>query len=260
MDLFPFQIAASSQIAERFQSYSQDPLAITRTRNVPFYQNLSSITGSGKTVILADTIEEIRSRLPVEPIVLWLSKGRVVVWQTYTNLSSGKYAELLGGYQVKPLLDCKPLDVENSGSGLVLVATVAKFNQKDKEEGDRKIFQVGFDVAEQSLWDLLKARKDANGRRRPFLVVYDEAHNLSDQQTKILSELEPDALIGASATLRIPEALSQTIDRLRKDKGWQDADLVTSVKSSDVVKSGLIKKHINLGGYITLFSAGFVGQ
>jgi type III restriction enzyme len=251
MELFPFQIEASTQIAERFHAYAQDPLPRTRAKMVPFYQNLSSITGSGKTVILADAVEQIRSRLPLEPIVLWLSKGRVVVWQTLNNLASGKYADLLGGYQVKPLLDCKAADVEDSRRGLLLVATVGKFNQKDKDQGDRKIFKVALDVAEQSLWDLLKARKDAQGRRRPFIVVYDEGHNLSDQQTSLLLELDPDALIAASATLRVPEALTKTIERLQEDKGWTDGNFVTSVKSAKVVESGLVKRHIMLGGYVT---------
>jgi type III restriction enzyme len=94
MDLLPFQAEASSQIADRFLAYMEDPLTVRRTQIVPFYQNLSSITGSGKTLILADTIEQIRSHLPLEPIVLWLSKGRVVVWQTYANLSTGKYSSL----------------------------------------------------------------------------------------------------------------------------------------------------------------------
>ena len=209
MELFPFQIEASSLIAERFQTYAQEPLFITRNKPVPFYQNLSAITGSGKTVILADAIEQMRSRLPVEPIVLWLSKGRVVVWQTLNNLSTGKYAGLLGGYQVKPLLECKALDVEDSTQGLLLVATVGRFNQKDKEQGDRRIFRVALDVADQPLWELLKSRKDSQGRKRPFIVVYDEGHNLSDQQTKLLLELGPDALVVASATLRVPEALSK---------------------------------------------------
>jgi type III restriction enzyme len=251
MELFPFQIEASAQIASRFQAYAQDPLTITKSRSVPFYQNLSAITGSGKTVILADAVEQIRSRLPIEPIVLWLSKGRVVVWQTFANLSTGKYAELLGGYQVKPLLDCTADDVEDSGRGLLLVATVGKFNQKDKEEGSRKIFKIALDVAEKSLWDLLKTRKDAQRRRRPFIVIYDEGHNLSDQQTRLLMELDPDALIAASATLKIPEALFSTIARLRDDKDWKDEDLVTSVKSANVVASGLVKRHIMLGGYLT---------
>jgi type III restriction enzyme len=251
VDLLPFQLTASTQTAERFHDYMEDPLAVTRTRIVPYYQKLSSITGSGKTLILADVVEQIRSRLPVEPIVLWLSKGKVVVWQTFNNLANGKYSSLVGGFEVKPLLDCKPGDVEDSSHGLMLVATVGKFNQKDKEQGDRKIFRVGLDVADKSLWDMLKARKDSQGRRRHFIIVYDEGHNLSNQQTELLLDLNPDALIVASATLRVPEALSRTIERLRQDKGWSDGNSVTAVKSSEVVLSGLVKKHIMLCGYLT---------
>jgi type III restriction enzyme len=250
MELFPFQVAASTEIAERFAAYAQDPLTITRTREVPFYQNLNSITGSGKTLILADAIVQIRSHLSVEPIVLWLSKGKVVVWQTYANLSSGKYAELTSGFTVKPLMECKQSDIENPSSGLLLVATVGKFNQRDKEEGDRKIYQLALDIADMSLWDMLKKRRDSERRRRPFIVVYDEGHNLSNQQTDLLMQLEPNALIAASATMRIPEALANTISRLRQDKKWTDEDFVTVVKSSDVVQSGLVKQHILLGGYI----------
>jgi type III restriction enzyme len=251
MELLPFQISASTQIAERFYQYMEEPLTITRSRIVPFYQNLSSITGSGKTLILADAVEQIRSRLPIEPIVLWLSKGRVVVWQTFNNLDNGKYSDLVGGFDIKPLLDCKPAHVEDSSRGLILVATVGKFNQKDKEQGDRKIFQVGLDAADKSLWEMLKSRTDSRGRRRHFIIVYDEGHNLSNQQTDLLLELHPDALIAASATLRIPPALEKIIDRLKGDKSWKEADFVTSVRSSDVVKSGLVKKQILLCGYLT---------
>lgn len=251
LELLPFQIKASTTITERFVKYIEDPLTITRTKNVPFYQNLSSITGSGKTLILADSIAQVRSTLPIEPIVLWLSKGRVVVWQTYYNLMSGKYANLLDGFEIKPLLDCKPWDIERTDRGLVLVATIGKFNQKDKEKGDRKIYQVELDSADKSLWDLLKQRRDSEGRRRPFVIIYDEGHNLSNQQTELLLELEPDALIAASATLRIPEALKRTIDRLQQDKGWNESDFVTSVKSSEVVNSHLVKQNILLGGYVT---------
>jgi len=251
MELFPFQIAAATEITDKYSLYAADPLTVTRTKQVPFYQNLSSITGSGKTLILADAISQIRSRLPTEPIVLWLSKGKVVVWQTYTNLSSGKYTELVGDYTVKPLMDCKPSDIENPSSGLILVATAAKFNQKDKEGGDRKVYQLSLDIADVSLWDMLKKRKDSAGRQRPFIIVYDEGHNLSSQQTELLLELDPDALIAASATMKIPEALSPTITRLRQDKKWADSDFVTVVKSSEVVQSGLVKQHILLGGYVT---------
>jgi type III restriction enzyme len=251
MDLFPFQVQASTQIADRYQNYMRDPIPTRGKRIIPFYQNLSSITGSGKTLILADAIEQIRSRLPVEPIVLWLSKGKVVVWQTYTNLSTGKYAELLGGFDVKPLLDCKQVDVENSDRGLVLVTTVAKFNQKEKDPGNRKIFRLDRDAADQSLWEMLKSRKNSKGIRRPLIVVYDEGHNLTSQQTELLFELHPEGLIAASATMKVPEALSKIITRLKEDAEWTDADMVTSVQSTKVVESGLVKKQIMLGGYVT---------
>src|SRR6202008_5040761 len=109
-----------------FSEYVADPLMTTKTKPVPFYQNLNSITGSGKTVILADAIGQIRSQLPIEPIVLWLSKGKVVVWQTFANLSSGKYHELVGNFTIKPLMECKQSEIENSSTGLILVATVGK--------------------------------------------------------------------------------------------------------------------------------------
>lgn len=251
MHLFPFQISASTQIAERFAAYAADPLMSTRTRTVPFYQSLNSLTGSGKTLILADTVSQIRGQLGVEPIVLWLSKGKVVVWQTLQNLASGKYANLVGSFTTKPLMDCKPRDIENSHGGLILVATVGKFNQADQEKGDRLIYQLALDLGDASLWDMLKKRRDSTGRRRPFIVVYDEGHNLSDQQTQLLLDLEPDALIAASATTRIPPELGRIITRLKQEKHWTDDDLVTAVKSSDVVASGLVKQQIMLGGYVT---------
>jgi type III restriction enzyme len=251
MELFPFQIDAATSIADRYAAYAVDPLMTTKTKSIPFYQNLNSITGSGKTLILADTISQIRSHLPIEPIVLWLSKGKVVVWQTFSNLSSGKYAELISGFTVKPLMEARLADIENTGSGLILVATVGKFNRADKEKGDRKIFQLALDDASQSLWDMLKQRTNTTGQKRPFIVVYDEGHNLTDQQTNLLLDLEPDALIAASATMRIPPELAQRMARLRQDKGWVDKDFVVYVKSSAVVESGLVKQQILLGGYVT---------
>lgn len=251
MDLYPFQVAAADRVSERFQEYIVDPLVVRGSRIVPFYQNLVSITGSGKTLILVDVVEQIRERLSVQPIVLWLSKGKVVVWQTLTNLSAGKYAGFLKGYDVKPLLDCSSEDIESPERGLLLVATVAKFNQKDKTEGARRIFRTGLDIADQSLWEMLAQRKDRNGRKRRLIVVYDEGHNLSDQQTKLLMELEPDALIAASATIRVPEELGPIITRYKNDLSWTDEDFSTSINSSEVVASGLIKSHVSIGGYLT---------
>ena len=252
MDLCKFQSNASTQIANRFKEYMANPLFRTRDEIIPFFQNLSAITGAGKTLILADTISQIRIQLSVEPIVLWISKGKVVVSQTYTNLSTGKYSEFIPKFKVLPLLDCSQEEVENEDNALLLVATVGKFNQKDMDKGDRMVYKVNLDNADVSLWDLLKERQFQNGIKRSFIIIYDEGHNLSDQQTELLLKLQPDAIISASATIRIPEILNRkVIQRIMDDKEWTVQDFITTVRSKDVVKRGLIKKHISLGGYVT---------
>jgi type III restriction enzyme len=114
------------------------------------------------------------------------------------------------------------------------------------------IYQESFDRADMSLWNLIQSRQLPDGAKRPLLIVYDEGHNLSDQQTELLLKLNPDAIVSASATIRIPEILNKrVVQRLMDDKGWQARNFTTAVKSSDVVKSGLIKKHIDFGGYVT---------
>jgi type III restriction enzyme len=40
--------------------------------------------------------------MPTQPVVLWISKGKIVVSQTYANLSAGKYADNLSGFVVNP--------------------------------------------------------------------------------------------------------------------------------------------------------------
>lgn len=251
MELKNFQIEASEQIVERYESYMRDPLYIRKNEIVPFYQNLSAITGAGKTLVLADAIEQMRTITAIQPIVLWLSKGRVVVGQTLENLSNRKYVDNIPSYVVKPLLECKNQDILDDTKGLVLVATVGKFNQKDKEAGDRKIFQTGLDEASESLWEMLKRRENDRGIQRELVIIYDEGHNLSDQQLDLLLELKPDALIAASATTRVPQRLEKYIERLKSDNGMTDADLITAISNKVVVDSGLIKKHISLGGYLT---------
>ena len=251
MDLFPFQSAAASQIAERFGDYAADPLMVDRTRSVPFFQMLVSITGSGKTLILADAVAQMQARLPMQPVVLWLSKGRVVVWQTYANLAYGKYAPNIPGFNVKPLLELAPSYIEDADTPLLLVATVGKFARHDDQSNDRRIFQVQLDLADDSLWTLLKRRRLANSHRRPLLVIYDEGQNLSDLQTERLLELAPDALISASATPSVPLALERVIGRLRSDRGWTAEHFRTAVASRDVVGTGLVKQRISIGGYVT---------
>lgn len=252
IELFQFQREASAQVADRFISYLDDPVLVGTAKNprkVPFFQALSSLTASGKTVILADATSQVASAMPVAPVILWLSKATVVVEQSYANLlPNGKYHHLLGDFAIKQLAEYDALEVEESHRPLVFFATVGTFNQKDKEQGDRLIYSCGLDTAEQSTWDALKKRCDEGGNRRPLIVVYDEAHNLSDQQTDLLMELQPDGFLLASATMRLPARLGKEVDALRangKDDDW----LITNVKPKAVADSGLIKSTVVLGGY-----------
>ena len=95
----------------------------------------------------------------------------------------------------------------------------------------------------------MKDRLTSNGLRRPLLIVYDEAHNLSDQQTGLLMELEPDGFMLASATPKLPQAIVRVTTDIRDGLGWEDSDLTTYVSSKDVVEAGLVKRQVLLGGY-----------
>jgi type III restriction enzyme len=252
IELFQFQQEASARVAERFIEYLDDPVVVGTAKNqrkVPFFQALSSLTASGKTVILADATATVASALPLAPVVLWLSKGTVVVEQAYANLlPGGKYHHILGDFGISTLAEYDAIEVEESLRPLIFFATVGTFNQKDKENGDRLIYKCSIDTASQSIWDALKTRQDEYGNRRPLIVVYDEAHNLSDQQTDLLLELEPEGLLLASATMRLPQRLANEVNAL-KANGKSDDWLITSVQPKAVADSGLVKSTLVLGGY-----------
>ncbi len=254
IELFDFQHRAVATITTRFGDYlSRRPGKVVgpKLTYTPFYQALASITASGKTVVMAETVSELLPVLHVKPVVLWLSKGRVVVDQTQANLT-GKYQHLLAGYEdVKLLADFDREDVADESLALIYLATVGTFNQKSKDKGSLKLFQSDIDnaAAERSTWTALKDRLTSTGTRRPLLIVYDEAHNLSDQQTQLLMELEPDGFILASATPKLPQAIVRVTTELRDALGWNDNDLTTYVASKDVVDAGLVKRQVLLGGY-----------
>jgi type III restriction enzyme len=253
IELFDFQYRAVAQIVDRFAHYQANrpgKVIGPKMTFTPFYQALASITASGKTLVMAETIAELLPLLPLKPIVIWLSKGRVVVDQTYTNLQDGgKYRHLLSGYQIRLLGEYDQVEAVDQDLALIYIATVGTFNQKDKDAGKLKLFKSEIDNADHSTWNALKLRLTSDRTRRPLLVVYDEAHNLTDQQTDLLMELEPDALLLASATPKLPRAVLRIIDDLKDALGWSDSDLTTYVSSKDVVDAGLVKRQVVLGGY-----------
>lgn len=251
ISLFPFQTDASTTIFKRYQAFITDPER-PRKRGfgpVPFYQSLHALTGSGKTPILADAVSLMRTVHPVEPIILWISKATVVIEQTLANfLDGGKYNHLIDHFVATALRDCTPSNIEDASVGLILLGTVATFNSK--ERGDRLIFGVQMDKGGLSLWDTLIQRRTVTGVKRPLIIVYDEGHNLTNQQADLLLELRPEAIIVASATPRMPDKIVEIIDFLKLN-GYSDAQLRTPVQSSAVVDAELVKREVRLGGYVT---------
>lgn len=253
MELFSFQQKASSQIADRVVSYLEAPLRVGRRgaeKQIPFLQLLNSITASGKTLILADAVSTIAKGLPVKPVILWLSKASVVVAQSFAALApGGKYHSLLDDFETLTLADYNETDLRDRPNSFLFFATVGTFNQGKKEQGTLNVFKSAIDEAQSSTWGSLQLRPDPSEFRRPLIVVYDEAHNLSDGQTKLLLELEPDAFLLATATSRLPQSFqNDVIDHLKKLGGIDDTDIQTQVDASEVASSGLIKKQISLVG------------
>lgn len=276
IELKPFQVRAAKQIADRYSFFAGHPYRpkFKGTLPRPFYQALAAITGAGKTPVLAEAVTLMRLHMGVEPIVFWMSKAKSVVQQTYTNFASGgKYAEIVDTFRVIRASQLEPSLIADGSSPLIVLATTGLFNNKDQADGALNIYKKDQDLfGEQSPWERLIAR-DANGIRRPLIIVYDEGHNLSEQQTQILAELEPDAYLLASATLKLPANFAKTVlapqegwveeagseaegvERFAQlnavdDEGLPDANAfaITAVDSNAVIKAELIKTSIQFDG------------
>lgn len=262
IDLKTFQARAARQVVDRYVAFANhDERPGTRKRLNPYFQALSSITGSGKTPMLAQAVAELRLAMlgNCEPVVLWMSKARSVVAQTNLNFSSGgKYASLIDGFRV---VSPKELDgklISDASAPLLITLTTGLFNQEAKGDGTLNFHQPNEDrFGGKSPWDVLKERKTGEFRR-PLIVVYDEAHNLSEQQTGLLEQLEPEAYLMASATLIYPRSFIE--DVIKPFNRWAEKHLkeivfsteapfeTTIVCSKAVVGDGLIKKHIQFDG------------
>lgn len=254
VELFQFQEVAAANVSSRVAEYLDMPAeqVVNRRKHVvPFFHALSALTGAGKTAMLAESVSQIAETMPIAPVIIWLSKGKVVVQQTYENLSEGgKYNKLLGGMTVDALANYKPEVVAEATRPLVYFATVGTFNQVDKANGNLLIHRSDVDNMESSVWDALRLRADADGNRRPLVIVYDEAQNLSNQQAELLLELEPEGFLLASATMRVPARMGDEIQRI-KTAGYGEEFLTTKVQTADVVANALVKDTVLLEGYNT---------
>ena len=213
LELKRFQSNCAKSMADRYTFFANHPDRPRKGKKPrPFFQALSALTGAGKTPILAQAVALMSAHFGGEPIVLWMSKAKSVVAQTYTNFSGGgKYSEIIDGFRVINIQDLTPNLISDSSTPLLLMTTTGLFNNKDQSEGALNIYKKDNDLfGKQSPWERLIERAD-NGKRRPLLIVYDEGHNLSPEQTELLAELEPDAYLLASATLKLPSNFQKSV-------------------------------------------------
>lgn len=271
LELKVFQSTAAKLISERFAFYAGHPDRPRKGKQArPYFQALSALTGAGKTPILADAVTRMRAHFQSEPIVLWMSKARSVIGQTHANfLEGGKYSHLVEGFRVIPIGDITPALLCDPTTPLLITTTTGLFNNKEQAEGSLHIYKRDKDTfGDESPWERLISRLGA-GTRRPLIVVYDEGHNLSEQQADILAELQPDAYLLASATLRLPLNFTKSVvnpvklwveesdnDDVFKDlkaaneQGELDPELfvTTIVDSEKVVKAQLVKRALQFDG------------
>lgn len=276
LELKPFQVRSATLISDRYSFFANHPYRPLHKGNKPrpFYQALSAITGAGKTPILAEAVALMRLHFQAEPIIFWMSKARSVVQQTYNNFTDGgKYAGIVEGFRVIRAANLEPAIIADGSVPLIVMATTGLFNNKEQADGALNIYKRDEDLfGDKSPWQRLIER-DAAGMRRPLIIVYDEGHNLSDQQTAILAELEPDAYLLASATLKLPTNFAKSV--LSPMMTWVDeaaegndaaaafgkflavgadgtpdaqAFATTTVDSDAVVKAELIKTAIQFDG------------
>lgn len=272
LELKVFQSEAAKSISDRYAFFANHPDRPRKGKKPrAFFQALSALTGAGKTPILAQSVALIRAHLHCEPIVFWMSKAKSVVAQTYANFSvGGKYSEIIDGFRVINVAQLTSELIADSSTPLMVIATTGLFNNKDQSEGALNIYKLDQDrFGDKSPWARLIERCD-NGKRRPMLIVYDEGHNLSEQQTELLAELEPDAYLLASATLKLPDNFNKSVVRHIKqwieEAGSESAQfkalgasdengkpdikrfITTAVESARVVDAHLVKRAIQFDG------------
>ena len=270
LELKVFQSESAKTIADRYAFFANHPDRPRKgNKPRPFFQALSALTGAGKTPVLAQAVMLMRAHFCAEPIVLWMSKAKSVVAQTYTNFSGGKYSEIVEGFRVINIQGLNPQLIADGLNPLLIMTTTGLFNNKEQSEGSLNIYKKDNDLfGDQSPWERLIERSH-DGKRRPLLVVYDEGHNLSEQQTELLAELEPDAYLLASATLKLPSNFQKSV--IQHIKIWVEEAtdtmsfaalkatnehgkpeperfVTTVVTSEKVVEAQLVKKAIQFDG------------
>ena len=236
-----FQERAVRQVAVRYVRHLREAAAggASVADGTPFFQAFAAVTLLGKTLVLGDSVTLIAAEMDVQPVVVWLSRGRVLAQTTFNSFQEGgRYDGLLaGGVPVRPLGDLTAGDVVDGAATLVGFGAIDTFT--GGEVAGTGFSLAGSDIArlDPALRTALAGRRIADGRRRPLILVYDEAHELSEEHARLLLQLGPDVILLASATMKLPGAIAAVAGRL-KASGWRDDELTTIPRLAPAVARG----------------------
>ncbi|CAG8533688.1 5421_t:CDS:2 [Ambispora gerdemannii] len=172
--LHGYQEEAVNTIAEKFRQYLINPPLTGTAKNpslIPFIYSLKSITGSGKTAMLAALTAQISKDL---------------------------HYPLSEVYSIQELINGLTTPLLNNPNPLIYLTTTGIFNIQTKE--GRLIYQSErADQTNNSTWELL-IKRPLHEKKRGLIIIYDEGQHLTEQQINRLLELAPNALILASGT------------------------------------------------------------
>ena len=200
----------------------------------PAHFVLQSCTGSGKTIMLAEILRELKDRD--------LSKKYVYVWAAPNKLheqSHKKLAAALSGTEYK-LIDIESLEAGALQENTIVFTNwekVFKRAAKDDEEkgirkGDFNNVAVRRGENERNIQDVMDATREAGLKT---IIIVDESHQTfygENSQMFAREIIKPALVIEASAT--------------PKFSGDSDTDKYRGIKvtTEEVIDSGLIKKQI----------------
>lgn len=201
----------------------------------PAHFVLQSCTGSGKTIMLAEILREIKERD--------LSEHYVYVWAAPNKLhsqSQKKLASILADTEYK-LIDIESLEAGALSENTIIFTNWEKvFKRATKDDEEKGIKKGEFNnVAvrrgenERNIQDIMDATRDAGLK---VIIIVDESHQTfygPNSQSLVQEVIKPSLVIEASATPKYYDKDS-TSETYRKIK----------VATEDVIDSGLIKKQV----------------
>jgi len=250
-DLKGFQARALGNLLGKFDDH-------IRARDETFYQELSGMQGSGKTLLLSQFLREgipLSGAEQMRPVVLYLTTHRLALDQIFSRLSpDGKYAlagvaPALGHPDKHLLLQATGQDFSavrgNLRQTVVLFSTLP-FLTSDDGQGLR-----------ESLGLSARGERIVGGIARPLLIICDDIDGgllgLKPEQMRIFRAMESQALIISTTTAR-RDGDSATLGKLRDKVGDEAATLESLAErmgNEDVADpaNGLLKGSVTVDGY-----------